>query len=324
MRRLLVAFSAISVMTVANPGLAAGVPNPSHTKVPQQKGVNTRYTGKMIHIPAGSFLMGRSDVGDDKEYQIPNERPVHEVKLSDYSIGKYEVTRGEYRRFILAGGYTNRAYWSVDGWAWRVKSKRTRPLYWNATQNWDYEWNKRRVYRFTQTDNYPVVGVSYYEAEAFGNWAGGHLPTEAQWEKAARWNARTSHPNVYPWGDAWDAEKCNNCYDHNKAGGGYNKFQTAPVGSYPAGASPYGCQDMAGNVAEWCKDWYSGRYYSATPPDGWVNPQGPPRGNGRVMRGGSWFANYGDVCRCAGRSGPANSGIEPRVVAEYIGFRLAR
>ena len=138
---------------------------------------NSGYTGEMIYIPAGSFLMGNSGVGDDATYSFSNELPQHSVTLSAYYIGKYEVTRGEYREFMDAGGYTTQSYWSAAGWSW--KGSRTQPDYWSASQDWG-------TGTFTQTDNHPVVGVCYYEAEAFCNWAGGHLPTEAQWERAAR------------------------------------------------------------------------------------------------------------------------------------------
>jgi formylglycine-generating enzyme required for sulfatase activity len=260
----------------------------------------------MISIPASSFMMGNSGVGDDKKHANPNELPQHSVTLTAYSIGKYEVTRGQYRQFINAGGYTNSAYWSTAGWSW--KGSRTEPAFWAAEQTWGKT-------TFTQTDNHPVVGVTYYEAEAFCKWAGGHLPTEAQWERAARWNSKTKHANVYPWGDTWDAEKCNNFEDHKSAGGGYLKCQTAPVGSYPSGASPSGCQDMAGNVREWCKDWYGDNYYISPSSD----PQGPASGSYRVLRGGSWSSYDNYYSRCAYR------GLSyPYYYNNYVGFRLAR
>jgi len=262
------------------------------------------YPGAMVYVPAGSFLMGNSGVGNDGVYSHCRELPQHSVSLPGYWIGKYEVTRGEYRQFINAAGYSHQAYWSTAGWSWKVSNGRTEPYYWAAQQDWG-------TGTFTQTDNHPVVGVCYYEAEAFCNWAGGHLPTEAQWEKAARWTG--SHPNVYPWGDAWDAEKCNNYYDHNAAGGGYGMYQTAPVGSYPSGAGPYGCQDMAGNVWEWVQDWYVS-YPGSTCPFDYT-------GSYRVLRGGSWFNNDYDYYRCASRSNlvPYNY-----VRWSSSGFRIAR
>ncbi len=268
------------------------------------------YTGEMIYIPAGSFLMGNNG---NEPYSYDKEFPQHSVYLSGYWIGKYEVTRGEYKQFMEAGGYSNPAYWSTEGWNWKVSENRTEPRFWADEQNWG-------TGTFTQTDNHPVVDVTYYEAEAFCNWAGGHLPTEAQWEKAARWTG--SHPNVYPWGDAWDAEKCNARYDTNPAGGGYNARQTAPVGSYPSGASPYGCQDMAGNVWEWCKDWHAEDYYSVSPSS---DPQGPSSSPGgyRVLRGGSWSNYYASENnnRCAVRNAyyPNGNGIQ----GSYYGFRVA-
>ena len=242
---------------------------------------------EMIYIPAGSFLMGNNG---SEPYSYSDELPQHSVYLSGYWIGKYEVTRGEYRRFMAATG-------------------RAAPAYWDAVQDWG-------TGSFTQTEDHPVVGVTWYDAEAYCAWAGGHLPTEAQWEKAARWTG--SYPNVYPWGNAWDAERCNNYYDTNPAGGGYARYQTAPVGSYPSGASPYGLQDMAGNVWEWVADWYSGSYYSVSPS---TDPQGPSSGSFRVLRGGSWYYG-GDYYgyRCAYRV----YGVSPSYVWRHDGFRFAR
>ena len=258
------------------------------------------YSGEMIFIPAGSFLMGNN--GGEGECGS-SEMPQHRVYVPDYWIGKHEVTRGEYQQFIDAGGYSNPKYWSSEGWSW--KGSRTEPVRWAARFSCAGQ-------TFIQTDNHPATVVTYYEAEAFCNWAGVHLPTEAQWEKAARWTG--SHSNVYPWGATWDAEKCTNYLDHSTAGGGYERYQTAPVGSYPSGASPYGCHDMAGNVWEWCQDWYKS-YPGSTSPFDYTNKY-------RVLRGGSWFSvgsGYAAV-RSAYRFGSSpgyTSCIE-------VGFRVVR
>ena len=260
--------------------------------------------GEMIFIPAGSFDMGTPDGYTGSHYE--DEHPQHSVTLSGYYIGKYEVTRGEYQQFMNAGGYSNSAYWSTAGWSWKVDIGRTEPYYWAASQNWGSPPGA-----FTQTDNHPVVGVTYYEAEAFCNWAGGHLPTEAQWERAARWTG--THANVWPWDDTWNAQKSNNWSDSL-----YPGYQTAPVGSYSSYPSPSGCQDMAGNVGEWCQDWYGSTYYAESPTS---DPQGPASGDYvyRVLRGGSWYGTGSYGSRCAFRGRYVSPGYK-----YYDGFRLAR
>ena len=170
----------------------------------------------MVKVPKGPFLYG--------------VKRVREVIDHDYWIDKYPVTNEKFRAFILTDGYGNQAYWSVDGWKWKTKNKVKIPEYWNDT-----EWNKADC---------PVVGVSYYEAEAYAKWAGKRLPTEREWEKAAR----GTDGREYPWGDEFDKEKCNS----DEAAIGH----TTPVTQYPKGVSPYGCYDMAGNVCEWCADLY--------------------------------------------------------------------
>lgn len=266
---------------------------------------------EVIGIPAGSFQMGNTGVKNDAAYGDNDELPQHSVYLSGYWIGKCEVTRAQYGLFIDAGGYGERSYWSDAGWDWITSHNRTQPDYWLELQDWG------KPGSFTQTGNYPVVGVTYYEAEAFCKWAGGHLPTEAQWEKAARWTG--THANIYPWGDTWNSEKCNNFSDSSPAGGGFEARRTSAVGSYPTGMSPSGCQDMAGNVWEWCQDVYSGNYYSQTPTGGWTDPQGPSTGAYRALRGGSWLF-YGDYyARCAYRGWDA-----PDSHWSDYGFRFAR
>jgi len=265
------------------------------------------YPGQMVYIPAGSFLMGNNG---HEPYSRSEELPQYSVYLSGYWIGKYEVTRGEYRKFMDAGGYSNPAYWSSDGWYYRNYYGCTQPRCWAAQQDWE-------TGTFTQTDNHPVVGVSWYEAEAYCSWAGVRLTTEAEWEKAARWVAATSHPNVYPWGDDGAVEKCNNRWDTNPAGGGYEKYQTAAVGSYPAGASPYGCQDMAGNAWEWVQDWFKSYPGSGNPFD--------LTGSYRVLRGGYWYyfqyyPYYFYSYRCAMRQ-VHNPGDNSNI---NVGFRVAR
>ncbi len=261
---------------------------------------------EMVSIPAGTFKMGNNG---SEPYSYSNEFPQHDVYLSTYQIGKYEVTRGQYRKFIDAGGYSTQSYWSAAGWTW--KGSRTEPSYWAEQQSWGSPPGT-----FWQSDLHPVVGVSYYEAEAFCNWAGGHLPTEAQWEKAARWTG--TYPNVYPWGNTWYVNNCNNWDDTAYVG-----YQTAPVGSYGSGVGPYGLHDMAGNVWEWCLDWYSADYYKTPPAGGWVDPQGPASGSDRVLPGGSWYNHYYSFYfRCAYRGHIKPS--DPNAGWYGVGFRIAR
>jgi len=262
---------------------------------------------KMVYVPAGSFSIGIPD-----DYTGPHEddeHPQRAVDLPGFWIGRYEVTRGEFRQFINAGGYlpgpggAKNPNWSDAGWAWKVSKGATQPHYWDAVQDWG-------TGSFTQTDNHPVTGVTYYEAEAYCNWVGGHLPTEAQWEKAARWTGTSV--TQYPWGDTWDVEKCNGAYDSNPAGGGNIKYQTAPVGSYAAGANASACYDVAGNVWEWCQDWYKS-YPGSTAPFDYT-------GQYHIIRGGGWNCSGLDG-RCAYRN---YCDLDYNDYVYGLGFRLAR
>ena len=248
-----------------------------------------------ISIPFGNFTMGSLSTDP---YAQTDEQPQHTVYLDAYQISKYEITNSQYKAFMDAGGYTNSSYWTTDGWTWRTTNSITEPYYWTAgTYN-----------SGTAFPNHPVVGVSWYEAYAFCNWAGGHLPTEAQWEKAARY----TDARYYPWGNAWDGANCNS-YDNTPP----DTFTySSPVGFFSTGQSYYGVYDMAGNVWEWCNDWYGSAYYSD--PGANTNPAGPTTGTYRVLRGGS-FGNFDGSCRVANRGN-----LTPDYRDSYFGFRIAR
>ena len=194
---------------------------------------------KMVYVPEGSFEMG-STTGDD------DEKPVRQVYLDAYWIDKYEVTNGQYKQCVAAGACTQ-------------------PFSPRSAMRSSY-------YGGTSYPSYPVINVEWNQAQAYCQWAGGNLPTEAQWEKAARGtDART-----YPWG--------NNSPNWMLANYNGTKLDTVEVGSYPQGASPFGALDMAGNVWEWVRDWY-GDY----DPNETSNPNGPVSGTSRVLRGGNWW-----------------------------------
>jgi formylglycine-generating enzyme required for sulfatase activity/calcineurin-like phosphoesterase family protein/energy-coupling factor transporter ATP-binding protein EcfA2 len=244
----------------------------------------------MILIEGGEFIRG-SKKGEGRD----EERPQRKIYLDPFLIGKYPVTNREFKGFVDARGYQKEGFWPPEGWQWVQKEKISEPWFWH-----DRKWNG---------PNFPVVGVSWYEAAAYCKWLSHttgdryRLPTEAEWEKAARGTGGRK----YPWRGKFDKNYCNS----DELGLG----RTSPVGIFPEGKGQYGCFDMSGNVWEWCLDRYDREYYEKSPEK---NPQGPSEGAGRVLRGGSWF-NPPDHCRCACRGGrrPVDRG-------QRFGVRLAR
>jgi iron(II)-dependent oxidoreductase len=234
----------------------------------------TRGGGEMVSVPAGAFLMGAA--WDSFAYD--NERPAREVFLPEFRIARAPVTNGEFARFVAEGGYERREFWSEEGWAWREKESWSHPLYWRRAGGGS--WTERRMFgESALADDHPATGVSFYESEAYARFAGRRLPTEAEWEKAASWDARAGAKRLYAWGDEGpDPSRCNY---------GMNSWGTTPAGGLRAGASPYGCLGMTGNVWEW----------TSTPFEGFPGFEPFPYpeysqvwfdGDHRVLKGGSW------------------------------------
>ncbi len=237
---------------------------------------------EMLLISAGIFTMGSEDG------RFPNEAPAHNIYLDAYYIGKTEVTNAAYYPFWLAAGGD--------------ESEHTPISYGEAFGEWpDVAKSK---------PNYPVVGVSWHDAVAYAAWVGKRLPTEAEWEKAAR----GTDARRWPWGSPFSQPLKNKTIHANvwHAKDGFKHL--APVGQYPTGASPYGALDMAGNVWEWTADWYADTYYHRSEER---NPTGPTVGSRRVVKGGSWL-NPVPLSRCATRIGQY-----PKSGTSFIGFRLA-
>jgi len=260
-------------------GVLAPVERAAAGRVLGQLG-DPRDLDEVVFVPGGPFIMGSSK--RDKE-AASDERPQHTIEVADFWIGKYPVTNGQYRRFVEAGGYDERRYWTAVGWAWRQSEHKRwgrehgdRPEWWD-----DPAWN---------LPNLPVVGVCWFEALAYTRWlseATGRpcrLPTEAEWEKAAR----GIDGRIYPWGnDEIGPQRAN----YRETG----VSSTSPVGCSPSGASPYGCLDMVGNVWEWCSSLY--RSYPYGPGDRREDLEAE---GGRVLRGGSWD-DFQSSARCAFR-----------------------
>ena len=236
----------------------------------------TGVTMEFVRVPAGAFLMG-SDSNNDKQAET-DEQPQHKVTLAEYLIGKYPVTNRQYQAFTQATG-------------------RKPPKHW---ENGKVPAGK---------EDHPAAYVNWQDASDFCEWAGKksgrqvRLPSEAEWEKAARAVAG----RIYPWGEqAPDAQRCN--FNHNVK-------DTTPVGKYnPQGNSPYNCVDMAGNVWEWVVDWYAEDFYKNSPDN---NPDGPSSGRYRVLKGGSWINSNGYL-RSAFRYD-----LDPSYTSYVIGFRCA-
>lgn len=196
----------------------------------------TRVADEVL-VPAGPFTMGTST----DPWALDNERPAHQVELPAYVIDAAPVTNGRYRAFIADGGYTDQRWWSPAGWRHRCAAELTAPMHWR----WDGAgWSYQRFGRWAPVrDDEPVVHVCYHEARAYAAWAGKRLPTEAEWEKAARWDPATGRSYRYPWGDDDPTAEHANL--------GQRHLWPAPVGAYPAGASPLGVHQLIGDVWEW-------------------------------------------------------------------------
>jgi serine/threonine-protein kinase len=214
---------------------------------------------EMVFIPAGTFQMGANDGWFD-------EKPMHTVTLDAYYIDKMEVTNRQYTRCVAAGIC--------------------------AAPSLDFSSTRLTYYSNPTFADYPVIYVSWNDARNYCQWAGKRLPTEAEWEKAAR---GSSDIRNYPWGDA--QPNCGLVNSYNDTTLKFCVGDTTAAGSYPVGASVYGVLDMAGNVKEWVNDWYKWDYYLTSPG---VNPQGPTSGTEKVLRGGSWLSDW-DLIRVSYR-----------------------
>ncbi len=208
-------------------------------------------------------------MGSDK---FEGESPAHEVYLDAFYIDRYEVTNSMYKDFLDATGYRPPPFWGKAG--------------------------------YNHPDQ-PITGISWESANEYALWAGKRLPTEAEWEKAAR----GMDERLYPWGDEWSESKCRSS--------GMDTISEGPatVGSFPDGVSYYGCHDMAGNVWEWCADWFSFDYYGQSE---YRNPKGPDEGSFHVLRGGGWNSKYNEVRTTTRRGGCPDGGYS------CAGFRCVR
>jgi formylglycine-generating enzyme required for sulfatase activity len=234
----------------------------------------------MVHVPAGEFTMG-SDEGDS------DEQPVHTVYLDAFYIDKTEVTNAQFVQFLNEQGNQEEG-----GVTWLDIGDEDCLITESGGQ-----YQPQSGY-----SDHPVIEASWYGANAYCQWAGKRLPTEAEWEKAAR----GTDGRTYPWGEGIDCDHA----QYKECGG-----QTVPVGSKSKGAGPYGALDMGGNVMEWVGDWWAHGYYATSPES---NPKGPASGVYRVIRGGSWY--YG----VAGLRAADRGGIDPDDSDPGVGFRCVR
>ncbi len=241
------------------------LPTPNATaKVTTTVGAHSNSNAEMVYVAAGEFMMGSDGWSNE-------EKPVHRVYLDAFSIDRFEVTNRDYRLCVEAG-------------TCQLPSP-------------------RRYYDKPEFANHPIVSVTWHDAYVFCGWAGKRLPTEAEWEKAAR----GTDGRIYPWGNEFEQSYVNS----NDVVG-----NTMEVGKYPSGASPYGALDMAGNVSEWVADWYDAKYYSNSPP---ADPTGPTSGQYHVYRGGS-YPDGQDQVRVTRRSPESR----PNARASNFGFRCAQ
>jgi gamma-glutamyl hercynylcysteine S-oxide synthase len=203
-----------------------------------------RLTSAEVLVPGGPFTMGTST----EPWALDNERPDHIVEVEPFFIDTAAVTNGDYLAFIDAGGYDEPVWWSAAGWAHRQEAGLTAPRFWQ--HDGDTWWRTRFGVREQVPPSEPVMHVSFHEAQAYAAWAGRRLPTEAEWEKAARWDPATGRSRRYPWGDEDPGPQHANL--------GQRHLRPTSAGAYPRGASPLGVHQLMGDVWEWTSSDFGG------------------------------------------------------------------
>ncbi|WP_219414455.1 ergothioneine biosynthesis protein EgtB [Pseudonocardia nigra] len=257
-----------------------------------------------VLVPAGPFTMGTST----EPWALDNERPAHAVHVPAFHIDTAAVTAGEYAEFVDAGGYDDPRWWSAAGWKHRVAAGLTAPQFWERDAGGT--WYRRRfgVVEAVPVDE-PVVHVCFHEAEAYARWAGKRLPTEAEWEKAARYDPASGRSRRYPWGDEDPTPEYANL--------GQRHLQPAAAGAYPRGASPLGVQQLIGDVWEWTSSgWHPYPGYEMFPYAQYSEVFFG--GDYKVLRGGSFGTDTASI------RGTFRNWDHPIRRQIFAGFRCAR
>ncbi|MGW7728305.1 ergothioneine biosynthesis protein EgtB [Streptomyces canus] len=256
-----------------------------------------------VLVPGGPFTMGTSE----EPWALDNERPAHRREVDPFYIDTTPVTNAEYQAFIDDGGYDTERWWAPSGWAHIRQHSIQAPLFWSRDGK---QWLRRRfgVTEVVPPDE-PVVHVSWYEADAYARWAGRRLPTEAEWEKAARHDPAGGRSTRYPWGDADPAPEHANL--------GQRHLRPAPAGSYPQGESPLGVRQLIGDVWEWtASDFEPYPGFQAFPYKEYSEVFFGP--DHKVLRGGSFAV---DAVACRGTFRNWDYPIRRQI---FSGFRTAR
>ncbi|GAA1824273.1 ergothioneine biosynthesis protein EgtB [Planosporangium flavigriseum] len=275
---------------------------PAALNAPPPPPAGARVAGEVL-VPGGPFTMGTST----EAWALDNERPAHVVDVPAFFIDAACVTNREYARFIAEGGYSQPRWWSEDGWRHRMEADLTAPMHWQRDgDGWAYT-------RFGRTEpvnpDEPVVHVCCYEAQAYAAWAGKRLPTEAEWEKAARFDPATGRSRRYPWGDESPSA--------HRANLGQRHLAPAPAGAYPDGASPLGVHQLIGDVWEWTSSDFVGYPgFAAFPYREYSEVFFGPKY--KVLRGGSFGT---DAAACRGTFRNWDFPIRRQI---FSGFRCAR
>ncbi len=277
----------------------------------------------LVDVPGGTFTMGTEDPAG---YREDGEGPAHEVEVGAFSIGRYAVTNEEFAAFVNATGHRSTAEQFGTSFVFGgllpddfpdTRAVTTAP-WWREVFGADWRHPEGPQSDLAGRGEHPVVHVSWIDATAYCAWNGTRLPTEAEWERAARGLRAGSH---FPWGDDREPDGVHlmNVFQgrfpqHDSGADGW--VGTAPVGSYPA--NDVGLHEVVGNVWEWCADWFDPTYYARSPR---VDPAGPDRGVARVMRGGSYLCHESYCWRYRVDSRSSNT---PDSTTGNLGFRVAR